>query len=69
MKQETKAILALLIHEVQNCENMDEIHTLLDSWVKANDLHLEQVKTFATLEEVREWLTTEKQRRRPENLR
>ena len=53
---ETKATLEILIHEIQQILDGDhcissfnlnfEIKTLLDSWVKANKLHPENVHTF-----------------------
>lgn len=53
MQLETKAALTVLIKEVQCCKNLDEINTLLNSWIKANDLHPEDVLTYSTLEELK----------------
>lgn len=44
MSKETKGILTILIAEVQDCENMEEVKSLSDCWVKANDLHPEKVE-------------------------
>lgn len=62
MKKETKAILGILIHEVQDIlkettepatAKVIKIGALLDSWVSANDLHPERVETLSA-EEARE---------------
>ena len=46
MDKVTKATLTLLIAEIQACQDMAEVNRVLDSWIKANDLHPEEVKTF-----------------------
>jgi len=46
MDKVTKAALTLLIAEIQDCLDMAEINRVLDSWVKANDLHPERVGTL-----------------------
>lgn len=47
MRKETKAFLEILIYEIQSCGNSNEINTLLDSWIKANNLHPERVITIS----------------------
>ncbi len=42
--EEYRAILSILIHEVQHTKG-DELNKLLDSWVTANNLHPELVET------------------------
>lgn len=56
MSNETRAILTILIAEVQECSSKKTIKTLLDSWVKANDLHPEDVVTVVSLEKLREYI-------------
>ena len=46
MNKVTKATLTLLIAEIQACQDMVEVNQVLDPWVKANDLHPEEVRTF-----------------------
>lgn len=48
MSKETKGILTILIAEIQNCKDMEEIKSLLDCWIKANDLHPEAVERLST---------------------
>jgi len=55
MGEETKETISILIHEVRGIINehkpedaIPKIQELLDSWVKANDLHPEMVKNFKT---------------------
>ena len=51
IKEETRAILTILIHEIQGCKDRSEIESLLESWISANDLHPEEVLTYASMEE------------------
>lgn len=44
MNTETKAILTILIHEIQKCRDMAEVNELLVSWIKASDLRPETVR-------------------------
>ena len=46
MDKVTKATLTLLIAEIQDCQDMAEVNRVLDSWIKANDIHPEKVGTF-----------------------
>ncbi len=46
IKSVNKAFLEILIHEIQECKNMEEVNVLLNSWIKANDLHPENVETL-----------------------
>jgi len=41
-----RATITILIHEIQGCKDMDEVNRLLDCWIKANDLHPEEVQTI-----------------------
>lgn len=59
MNQETKAILTILIREIQDCGDMKQVRELTDSWVKANDLHPEEVETYLSTEALREVLKGE----------
>lgn len=43
---ECKATLEILIHEIQQCKDIDAVHQLLDCWIKPNDLHPERVQTI-----------------------
>ncbi len=48
MKQETltpreKALLTIIIAEIQDCQDMEGIKAITNSWVTANDLHPEKV--------------------------
>lgn len=52
MNKETKVTLTILIAELQECRNMEDVKTLLDCWVEANNLHPENVTTFVSLEEL-----------------
>lgn len=45
MNNETKAILEILIREIQDLRPNKDIEELLESWINANDLHPERVKT------------------------
>lgn len=56
MKIETKACLTILIREIQDCKDIEEIKKMLDIWIKANDLHPEQVQTYNSLEELKKAL-------------
>lgn len=47
MSKETKGVLTILIAEVQDCKDMEEVRSLLDCWIKANDLHPEQVESLS----------------------
>ncbi len=47
INRDTKAILELLICEIQQCKDMSEVNSLLDSWIKPNNLHPEKVQTIA----------------------
>lgn len=46
LEGKTKATLELLIHEIQQCKDMGEVRSLVDSWIKPNDLHPEKVQTM-----------------------
>jgi len=52
----TKANLELLISEIRECNSLVEILNLIDLWVKANDLHPENVKTFKNKKELNKYL-------------
>ncbi len=56
ISNETKGILAILIAEIRECENIQDIKLLLDCWVLANDLHPEDVKTVANIGKVKEYI-------------
>lgn len=56
MKKETKAVLNILIREVQDIlekttepatTKVIKIEKLLDSWVNANNLHPEEIETLS----------------------
>ena len=47
LSSQTKGLLTILIHEIQKCENMDEIDALSQSWVKANNLNPDEVITMS----------------------
>jgi len=51
LTRECKAALTLLIQEVQDCKTQEKKDTLLESWIKANDLHPERVETYQPTEE------------------
>ena len=53
--EEYRAILSILIHEVQHTKG-DELNKLLDSWVTANNLHPELVETVSA-DQLKEILT------------
>jgi len=46
MTKREKALLAIVIAEVQGCRDMEGVKAITDSWVTANDLHPEDVKTL-----------------------
>ena len=46
LTKECKAILTLLIREVQDCKTDEELNALLKSWIDANDLHPEKVEQW-----------------------
>jgi len=46
LSSETTGALNILIKEIQDCQTMEEIKNLLAIWIKANDLHPEEVQTF-----------------------
>ena len=50
LSTQNKALLSILIREIQECSNMNEVNLLLDSWIQANDLHPENVETMAEKE-------------------
>lgn len=56
MKKRTKAVLEILIHEVQGCKTLEEVNQLLKTWIDANDLHPEEVLTAETREELDNFL-------------
>ena len=56
MNSKTKAILTLLIAEIQSCEDITQVNELLDCWIKTNDLHPEAVKTYNSIEELKQAL-------------
>ncbi len=41
-----RAVFEILIKEVQDCRTLEGVNSLLDCWVKANDLHPENVGTL-----------------------
>ncbi|MBA7709036.1 hypothetical protein ES703_117943 [subsurface metagenome] len=49
LSSETKAVLNIIIREIQDCQTMEKVKSILDSWIKANDLHPEEVQTFFSL--------------------
>jgi len=50
MSKETRGIFEILIAEVQGCNDMQEVRTLLDSWIKVNDFHPEKVERLSNEE-------------------
>lgn len=55
MKEETKGVLTLMIHEIHevlrcdkltDIQKLREINTLLEHWIKHNDLHPERIRTI-----------------------
>ena len=47
LSTQNKALLSILIREIQECSNMNEVNLLLDSWIQ---LHPENVETMAEKE-------------------
>lgn len=47
IKGNNKAVFELLINEIQGCGDITEVNSLLNSWVRANDLHPENVETLS----------------------
>ena len=45
-----KAVLTILISEIQSCSTMSDVQKLINSWIDANDLHPEQVQTYSAEE-------------------
>ena len=41
-----KAFFEILIREVQDCQNIEEVKKILDSWITANNLHPEDVESI-----------------------
>ena len=46
MTPREKALLTLIIAEIQGCQDMEAIKGITNSWVTANDLHPEEVSIF-----------------------
>jgi hypothetical protein len=55
LSEETKATLTILIAEIYDLNPNEEIKRLLETWVKAHDLHPEKVQRL-TAEELAELL-------------
>ena len=55
MSPEVKATLSILIVEVLECKSLESVKEVTDSWVKANDLHPEEVNTMST-DQLQEYL-------------
>lgn len=63
LSRREKAVLNILIHEVQeilkepgeSTPKLEKIEQLLNSWIRANDLHPEQVETLTTEEAERQF--------------
>jgi len=53
LSEEAKAALSMLIAEIYDLNPSEEIRRVLDSWVKANDLHPEKVGRLTALEFLR----------------
>jgi hypothetical protein len=56
LSEETKATLTILVAEICDLNPNEEIRRLLESWVKAHDLHPEKVQRLTT-EELAKLLT------------
>jgi hypothetical protein len=41
-----KALISILIREIQSCHDMNDVAHVLNGWVVANDLHPESVQEF-----------------------
>lgn len=46
MTKREKALLTILIAEIHGCQDMEGVKAITESWVKANDLHPEEVETL-----------------------
>lgn len=46
ISKETKGVLELLIHELQEAVDLTIIEEILQSWIEANNLHPENVQTL-----------------------
>jgi hypothetical protein len=46
MNDQTIALMSILIYEILQANPNDQIKEILMSWIKANDLHPESVKTW-----------------------
>jgi hypothetical protein len=55
LSEETRATLAILIAEIYDLNPNEEIRRLLETWVRAHDLHPEKVRRL-TAEELAELL-------------
>lgn len=47
MTRREKALLTIIIAEIQGCQDMEGVKAITNSWVTANDLHPEEVKTLS----------------------
>lgn len=47
MTRREKALLEIVFAEIQGCQDTVEVNVVIDSWVKANDLHPEKVKILS----------------------
>ncbi len=47
MTPREKALLTILIAEIEGCQNMQGIAAITSSWVTANDLHPEKVSSLS----------------------
>jgi hypothetical protein len=56
MSQETKTALAIIIREIRDAKGDEAINEVLDSWIKANDLHPEKVRAFKDTNELNKYL-------------
>ncbi|MFA5299286.1 MAG: hypothetical protein WC389_13940 [Lutibacter sp.] len=51
-----KALFEIFINEIQHCENLEQVNKVCKSWIDANDLHPELVKTFQSIGDLDEHL-------------
>jgi len=51
ISEETKGVLEIFIHELEEVNDLTRIREIIDSWIKGNDLHPEQVQTFVVDDE------------------
>ena len=49
MTPREKALLAIIIAEIEGCQDLHSVAAITNSWVTANDLHPENVNTLETI--------------------